>query len=213
MPEDQIEMNPGAPRLEVKHQRADESGFDRWLSKEKQVALKKGDKVQLIVTIDHGPRYVYLYWYNADGEPERLWPRDEDIENQPLVSSIRTPKMDDTERWHTIDNDPGAELAFVAVRSTPLDADELKRLEQQVAYSRGANQLKEVFHFASEDQKFKERFIDRGLAENRGFSGTTTSRSSPLDKQFEKALTETFKFESYHGVVIPHVRVKTPARD
>ena len=197
-PDPNVKLADGKPRLEIHHQKSREKSVFRKLNHDKQLALVAGDKVQLHVTI-RGPKkkYVYLYWYNAHGQPERLWPRDKDLADQQPVSDVWTPNPDDHDRWHRIDDKLGAEMAFVAVRSEPLDAEKIRDFERQTAYSRDAIELTEVYHFASDDQQITTRF-----------AGTVTSSSRPLDRKFEQSLYDEFEFESFHAIVIPHVRAR-----
>jgi predicted Ser/Thr protein kinase len=191
------------PRLEIHHQRFRESGRYRVLSEDKQLALEARDKVQFIVNVNGPPQYVYLYWYDADGKPQRLWPLDEDLAKQHKVDQVRSPTPDRTiDKWYTLDNDPGPEVLLLAVRDEPLSVKQVEQLESRIAYSRDANALADVYHFGSDDQEIQKRFVDRGLAK------VVSSRKDPLDKDFESALGELFN--SFHGVMVPHVEVATP---
>ncbi|MCH8923122.1 MAG: protein kinase [Planctomycetes bacterium] len=191
------------PHLEIHHQRFRESGRYRVLSEDKQLALEARDKVQFIVKIKGQPQYVYLFWYNAEGKPKRLWPLDADLDKQQKVNQVISPVQDgEIAKWWTLDNDPGPEVLLLAVRDEPLSKEQLRVLESRKAYSRHANALTDVYHFGSADQEIPKRFVDRGLAK------VVESRKDPLDEKFRAALCELFN--SCHGIMVRHVKVATP---
>jgi predicted Ser/Thr protein kinase len=174
---------PGSPQLALHVQSAGESGVWRPFGG-RQMALREGDKVQLHVALDR-PRYVYLYWFNAQGEPDRLWPKAAD--GQRPTAKLQSPPGND--EWWTIDAKQGAEMALVAVRDEPLSAGALAEFESRLAFGQGEIRMDEVFHVASPE-------LERGLA------GVVTSRKNPLAKDFEAAVRSTFS--AFHGVVVPH---------
>ncbi len=177
------QLPPGTPRLEIHYQGATETGVWRPLSG-KGLALHEGDRVQFHVTLGE-PRYVYLYWYDTEGKPQRLWPLDG--EEPEKVSHVSSPSADD--EWRSIDSARGVEMALVAVRDEPFTAEELADFERQPAFDVGDIRLSEVYHVASGDLQ-------------RGLGGIVKSRKNPLDKNFERTLSG--RFTSYHGLVIPH---------
>ncbi|HEY2148104.1 MAG TPA: protein kinase, partial [Pirellulales bacterium] len=176
-----IPFEPTTPKLEVHYQAAGEKGA--WHILDRRSVLHAGDRVQMHVTLEV-PRYVYMYWYDAEGKPTRLWP--EAPANQQKVAKVDSPKKRD--EWHKVDEQLGAEFLLVAARDKPLIDDELDRFEKQLAYSKNEIRLDGVFPVGSKD-------VSRGLA------GIVQSRKNPLDSGFESLLEQTFS--AYHGLVIP----------
>ncbi len=177
------DLPAGAPRLEIHFQGAGEQGVYHPLSG-KPLALHEGDKVQLHVELGE-PRYVYLYWYDAAGKPNRLWP--ENVDRQQKLSRVSSPAGEDN--WHIIDANVGAEMAIVAASDRPLSAGDLAEFEAQSPHTGDALRLQEVFQLASAD-------VERGLG------GIVKSQKNPLAAQFRETLKNNF--DSFHGLVIPH---------
>ena len=72
--------------LEIHLQRKKQKDLSKVLT-EDDIPLRDGDKLQFHGYIEGGG-YVYIYYYDAEGMPTRLWPdRDE-----PLKISSRSPK-------------------------------------------------------------------------------------------------------------------------
>jgi predicted Ser/Thr protein kinase len=184
-----IPFEPTTPKLELHYQAAKDQGV--WHPLNRNDILHEGDKVQMHVTLGV-PRFVYLYWYDVEGKPKRVWPLE--ATNQTPVKKVDSPERKD--EWHVVDAQRGAEFLLVAARDKPLQGDELDRFEKQLAYSKDAVRLDAVFPIGSKD-------LSRGLA------GIVKSRKDPLDSEFEKTLGDTFP--SYHGLVIPHQAVAVKA--
>jgi Domain of unknown function (DUF4384) len=185
------QLRIGTPRLEVHFQRAGERGVWNPLTG-KKMSLHEGDKVQLHVsTLGEEPRYLYLYWYDAEGHAKRLWPKDEDVNSQQPQTHISVPAGED--EWFLIDSQRGAEMPLVAASDKPLTPQQLSDFERHLAFGPSDIHLDEVFHLAS-DQLAQE--ISRGLG------GIVKSQKNPLSPDFEAALKSNF--ETYHGLVIPH---------
>src|SRR5205823_4287059 len=142
------------------------------------LALHEGDKVQLHASVlGDVPRYVYMYWYDVDGKPKRLWPKEEEIDHQRPVTHVDLPGGKDQDLWYAIDAQRGAETLLVAVRDQPLAADTIRELDKLSAYASGDIKLDDVFHIAS-DQLSKE--ISRGLG------GVVQSLKNPLSGDFQQ---------------------------
>ena len=182
-----VAFAPGTPKLDINYQAATEKGVYYPLGGKPWV-LHEGDKVQLHVALGT-PRYVYLYWYDVDGTPKRLWPLDP--EHQRKVRKVDSPEGNDD--WHGIDYKRGTEFVMVAARDEPLKADELLRFEKQTAYSKDAVRLNDVYQIGSKE-------VSKEI--NRGLAGIVKSRKDPLEPAFEKNVNDTFA--SFHGLVIPH---------
>ncbi len=185
-----VTLEPTTPQLEVDYQAATESGTARPINwnplQGKPLALHEGDKVQLHVKLGV-PRFVYLYWYDAAGKPQRLWPVD--AGHQQKVTKVDSP--DGRDDWHLVNADRGAECALVAVRDEPLDAAGLERFERLAAYDRNANRVDEVFQIGFGSQEL-----------SRGLGAVVKSRKDPFNPEFEQDLKATFA--AFHGLVVPH---------
>ncbi|HEV2971142.1 MAG TPA: protein kinase [Pirellulales bacterium] len=177
-------FSPGTPKLDIDYQAATEAGVWHPLGG-KPLILHEGDKVQFHVKLDV-PRYVYLYWYDVNGKPERLWPVDAD--HQSPVMKVDSPEAADD--WRGIDSQRGAEFVMVAARDEPLLGAELSRFERQSAYPKNAVRLSDFYQVGSKEL-------------SRGLGAVVKSRKDPLDIAFEKTLHSTFA--SFHGLVIPHL--------
>jgi serine/threonine protein kinase len=177
------ELPATAPRLEIHYQGANEQGVYHPMTGT-PLTLHEGDKVQLHVSIGE-PRYIYLYWYDAAGKPKRLWP--ETAEHQQKLTQVSSPEGEN--EWHTIDANRGAEMAVVAARNEPLSASELAEFEAASPHTGDAIRLQEVFQLASAD-------VERGLG------GVVKSQKNPLAADFRETMQK--RFDSFHGLVIPH---------
>ncbi len=180
--------NPSTPKLEIDYQKNGVEGVYDVLAEGKGQALHEGDKVQLHVTLGV-PRYVYLFWYDAEGHPQRVWPADPN--NQKKVTKVDYPEKEND--WPKITGPIGPETLVVGVRDEPLSAAELAKFESQRAYSTGDIKLDDIYDIGSKEIKQLHR----------GLGAIVTSRKNPLDSDFQKSLASTFS--SFHGEVIPHV--------
>ncbi len=178
-------FDPTWPKLQVDYQSAKEEGV--WHPLNRNDVLHEGDKVQMHVSLGV-PRYVYLFWYDVDGKPTAVWPRDPS--NQTKTKKVDWPENKD--EWEKIDIQIGAEFLLVAARDEPLQGDELKRFESQLPYAKDVVRLDAVYPVGSPEL-------------NRGLAGLTKSRKNPLEPAFEETLKQTFP--AYHGLVIPHQAV------
>ena len=116
------------PSLEIHLQRADEtSGYHRVSNRE--VPIRDGDKLHLRVTLPE-PRFIYLYWFDADGMATRFWP--ETPEQQQLAREIWSPpRAADPVRqvWHRMGGNGGIEMILAATSAQRLNAEELAMFE------------------------------------------------------------------------------------
>ncbi len=175
-------FEPTTPQLAIHYQAANVKGEAQVVGRD--TVLHAGDKVQIHVTIQT-PRYLYVYWYGADGRPQRLWP--EDPAKQTKTAEIHIPN--DRDSWEKVDDELGTECLVVAARDEALDAAALARFEQNEPYAKGDVRVDQVYPLGSRD-------LSRGLA------GVVKSRKNPLNPEFEKTLTEMFA--AFHGFVLPH---------
>ncbi len=181
----------GSPTLRIIRQAAEESGtfhaFDGATDR-----LREGDKIQFhIVTRGEVKRFVYFYWYDFDGRPQRLWPADEQIDHQQPIAKLDLPNTGDDNEFYPIDSKLGAQVALLATRDTPLTRAELTAFEARPAFSANALRLDGVFHITSNTE------LQRGLG------AVVKSRKNPLDPAFEQHLKSTFDY--FHGMAIPVV--------
>ncbi len=176
----------GTPQLEIDYQSPQEKGVSHaWHPLDgKPLTIHEGDKLQFHVTLGV-PRFVYLFWYDANGKPTVLWPLDP--AKQQAVERVDSPQGEDL--WHGVDSEQGAECFLAAVRDQPLDAAALERFAQQTAYAKGDIRPDGVYSLGSAE-------LSRGLAP------VVKSKKNPFAPQFEKSLAATFS--SHLGAVIPH---------
>jgi predicted Ser/Thr protein kinase len=184
-----VALHPGTPILAIDYQRANQTGVYNPLGG-KEMVLHEGDKIQVHVKVlGDQPRYVYLYWFDTDGKPTRLWPKDADLDDQKPKTEVSYPDNDDPNSWALIDASRGAETALVAVRDQPLSREQIKVMDGQRAYAPGSVRLTEVFQLASGEL-------------NRGLGAIVKSQKNPLSLDFAQTLKDNFA--DYHGMVIPH---------
>jgi hypothetical protein len=188
--EPSIPFDPTWPKLEVHYQAANDMGVSHVLNRND--VLHEGDKVQMHVTLGV-PRYVYLVWYDVEGKPTIVWPRDPSDQHKTM--KVDWPK--DKDDWEKIDSQRGTEFLLVAARDEPLQGDELVRFGSQLPYAKDAVRLDAVYPVGS-------------TALSRGLAGITHSRKDPLEPAFEETLGRTFS--AYHGLVIPHQAVAVESK-
>ncbi|HEY2826936.1 MAG TPA: protein kinase [Pirellulales bacterium] len=188
-----VSLPVGTPKMEIDYQSVTQKGVWSPLGG-KQMVLHEGDKFQIHVSIlGDVERYVYLFWFDTEGNPTRLWPEEKDLDHQRPVKSVSYPDSNDENLWQTVDANRGAETALVAVSDKPLTREQLAKFDQLPAYAAGTIKLDEVYQVASTELAHE---ISRGLG------GVVSSRKDPLSPDFEKKLKDTFAV--YHGMVIPH---------
>ena len=170
------------PELDVHFQRAQEHGTFRKLSA-RDVPLRNGDKVQLHVR-GVKPGYLYLYWYDQAGKPNRLWPADP--QQQRAVQQVSLPNAD--QLWFKVDGKPGIEMILAAMTDSPVSAAELDKFEGRFAFSSPVPSISTL--------------LPLPVTHTRGITTVVESAKGPLSPSFEKALKA--KFPDYRGMVLPH---------
>ncbi|HEY2880816.1 MAG TPA: protein kinase [Pirellulales bacterium] len=195
-----LTLSVGTPTLEVFYQPHDDQGSKYRLRYHSQVP-HEGDGVKFeVTTAGDEPRYIYLYWYDVDGKPQRLWPKDKgkdtDVDHQEKLSHLWEPA--EKNKWWGIDASRGAETALAFVRDEPLSRAELAEFEKNRPYGAGEVQNKHVYPFSSDELQTERRRDEK----TRGLTTIIESRDSPLSPEFEALLKE--KFAAYDGMVVPH---------
>jgi hypothetical protein len=182
--------------LELHVQRAAQNDQSRLLS-QNDIPLLEGDKVQLHASLAD-PGYIYLFWYDAEGEPKRLWPPDEQsLDAQEPVIEVWSPP--NAERgwqaeWWPVTGKPGTEMAIVGVSDEPLTAAQLQAFEtKRLKIPPELDRTTSLIEFA---QPPLARHRSRGLAK------TTVISAKKTLWDFEPQLRETFR--AYHGWLFLH---------
>jgi predicted Ser/Thr protein kinase len=184
-----LNVPQGTAYLDVYYLPTDEQGTPQRLRGSK-IVPREGDRIKFKAIVkDDVPRYMYLYWYDTEGRPQRLWPKNP--ADQEKVTRMTEPAADND--WWALDASRGDEMVLVFVRDEPLTADQLAEFEQLRPYASGEIQRKSVYEFASKELSDE---LSRGLA------AVVTARENPMSPQFKQALEE--KAEVYNGMVIPH---------
>jgi len=179
----------GTAYLDVYYLPASEQGTPARLRGSK-IVPREGDRIKFKAIVkDAVPRYMYLYWYDTDGRPQRLWPKNP--ADQEKITQMSEPAADND--WWTLDASRGDEMVLVFVRDEPLTPEELAGFEQLRPYASGEIQRKSVYEFASRELSDE---LGRGLAT------IVTARENPMSPQFKQTLEE--KASVYNGMVIPH---------
>jgi predicted Ser/Thr protein kinase len=196
----QFKVSAGAPDLKIHFHKAMQKNTDFLNDKD---VLREGDEIQLHVKILGAapePRYIYLYWYDNEGKPNRLWPpQNSDLDKQQLLTKVVLPDQTSPlpppgkENWFPILGDRGAEMALVALRTEPMPREQVERFDRMLAYVPSNEVPDKVYHLESE-QLSEE--ISRGLG------GVVQSQRSPLSPEFQRALKEDFPV--YRSLIIPH---------
>jgi hypothetical protein len=187
----QLKLNvpQGTAYLDVFYLPADEKGTPERLRGSK-IVPREGDRIKFKAIVkDDAPRYMYLYWYDTDGRPQRLWPKNP--ADQKKVTQMTEPAAEND--WWALDASRGDEMVLVFVRDEPLTAGELAEFEGLRPYGAGEIERKSVYEFASKELSNE---LSRGLA------AVVTARENPMSTQFKQALEE--KTSAYNGMVIPH---------
>ena len=188
-----LNLDSGTPTLDVRYQKAVEKGGTHSVRDENyKYVAGEGDKVKFSVsTAGDEPRYLYVYWYDADGKPERLWPATAEPGDQTPQTTLTYPQKRNAFRG--VDASKGSELVLAFVSDKALTQSELEEFEKQRPYRAGEVVSPTAYEIAPEPVK-KE--IHRGLG------GIVEAREGVLSADFEEALNK--KFSSYDGIVIPH---------
>jgi hypothetical protein len=176
-------MSSAGVHLEIHCQRKTEEESFHALSP-KDPPLTNGDKVQIHVESAQ-PQYLYVYWYDPQGQSRRLWPAAP--ESQQEMTELALPP--DRDQWFTIDGSRGNEMVVVGATEKPLDATALAALEQTPSFAAGSHTVTGPL------------FLPISGTE-RGLGAVVTSRKSPLDSRFEDRLRTDFA--TYRGMVVPH---------
>ncbi len=192
-----LNLPPGTPTVEAYYQAATENGIHHRL-RYSPIVVHEGDKVRFVVsTAENEPRYLYLYWYDANGKPQRLWPDEKsDLDHQQKLSRLSVPN--DKDDFWGLDASQGAETVLVFAREKPMSRSELDEFEHQTPYHAGEVQLDKIYAFSSAGLS-EERGRDE---HSRGLTTIVKSRSNPLAPKFEQTLAANSA--EYDGLVIPH---------
>jgi hypothetical protein len=176
-----IQLPPGVVSLDITYQKANEKGtWQNARAGDHPVVLQEGDKVQFKVNVGgQAKRYLYLYWYDTQGKPDRLWPTKPDLDKQQSVAEVMCPVQ--AKNWYSIDSTQGCEMALAFARELPLSREELGEFERQTPFNASRKKLEKAFRFNSYEP-----------AEQQGLISTS----------FAKQLRTICS--AYDGIVIPH---------
>jgi hypothetical protein len=86
--------------------------------------LQNGDHVRLNAEDIRG-QYTYVYWYDADGQPQRLWP-EADSSKQAAKRSLTLPPTG----GYPVEGNRGTECVLVAVTPKPLTNEQIATLDK-----------------------------------------------------------------------------------
>lgn len=214
--------------LEIIFQRAGDSRWDVLHSDD--VPLRAGDKIQIHVEMMR-PTFVYLYWFDAEGKPNRLWPKS--LDQQPMTGEIWDPPRaanPEKQKWHLIGGPVGMESVIVATSEKSLGESELREFEKtklRIAWlnesgkpvtfgydpERGlvaiveapkhpTDEKNRAYLIVPEDSARRLVLIDPAEQE-RAIVGTVESPKLPRTyADFHSTLRN--RFQSYSGFVLPH---------
>src|SRR5262249_21989019 len=145
-----------------------------------KIVPREGDRIKFKAVVkDNVPRYMYLYWYDVNGQPQRLWPKDADPAKQTKVAQMTEPEED--RKWWSLDASRGDEMVLVFARDEPLTPEQLAEFELLRPYAAGEIQRKYVYEFASKELSAE---LSRGLA------AVVTARENPMSPEFKRILEE-----------------------
>lgn len=190
---------PNASRLTAEMklhlQRASEkSGFRRLAASD--LPVRDNDKVQLHVELNR-PGYIYLYWYDANGKPTRLWPKD--LTQHTKLTELWEPPLSfpgELQTWHVVGGDFGPELIVAAVAETKLTAQYAADFESS------------CIRYAKRDADGE--LVDLGPSQERGPVATAQTVKTPvpsrqkrfiLPDQFESRLVFLSQDRDQHGPI------------
>ena len=91
--------------------------------------LRDKDRIQLHASVAAG-QYVYIFWYDAEGRPKRLWPSDPLRATAP-GTLVLPAKPDDASAplWYPIQGERGVECVLLAAAEEPLSKEDVAELE------------------------------------------------------------------------------------
>ncbi|QDU62465.1 Serine/threonine-protein kinase PrkC [Planctomycetes bacterium Pan216] len=198
-----VEMLGSAEEIDltVDVQRADwKQDFFRLHSRSESVRI--GDLVRITVDLDEAS-YLYLYWYDADARPHRLWPPSDNITHQsPVRHHTSPPTLPESELqpWHEVGSSPGTEMILALASDRPLDEGALALFEE-----RRPKLLRDADKRAGTPEHPVAVSSQRVVRETeRAPVGVVASRLGGrrvLDEDFESVLRK--QFSSYSGIVFP----------
>jgi hypothetical protein len=84
--------------------------------------LRNGDQIRLVADNVRG-QYVYLYWYDSEGAPQRLWP--EDNAKPQTAQSLALPSSG----AYPVEGNCGTECVLLAIASEPLTREQIETLD------------------------------------------------------------------------------------
>jgi serine/threonine protein kinase len=128
------------PNLQIHFQKHDnESTYSKALA-DADLPLQVGDKLQFHVAELSKPMYAYIYWINADGDPQRVWPdTSEPLAKQTPVATLSSPPGANdavNPEWWAVHNVGGPMLFFVGLSEKPLEAEQLEAFEGESSLMR-----------------------------------------------------------------------------
>jgi serine/threonine protein kinase len=187
-----VATNSG-PYLEILFQRAaDKVGYRRLEATD--LPLSKGDKLQLHAVLPT-PSYAYLYWYDENGKPKRLWPAEP--AHVERVSEIWNPPTSDTgwQTWHVIGGAAATEMALLAVSDAPIAPADLQQFETAHCRLQSDSSAPEKLIAVVYPATAKE-------AASRNINETTVTLKEPLQTEFENEMRR--RFRAYFALGFPH---------
>jgi hypothetical protein len=159
--------------------------------------LREGDLIGIEVLLDE-PAYAYVFWCDAEGNLERLWPApDAPLDGQQKVRTVTIPQASPgsslPSALRPLEGVTGAEMVVACVNDKPLSAQELRSLEERkfVLEERlsAEGRFVEYYHPKAVDGRGQPRGLGKKLVE----SGKLRS------KDFEPELAR--RFRAYHGML------------
>ena len=192
MPAPSVAADRG-PYLEIHFQRAaDKVGYRRLEAAD--LPLGKGDKVQLHAVLPT-PSYAYLYWYDENGKPKRLWPAEP--AHVERVSEIWDPPTSDTgwQEWHVIGGAAATEMALLAISAAPIAPADLQQFETTHCRLRSDSSAPEKLIAVVYPATATE-------AGAHNIDETTVTLKEPLQTDFETEMRR--RFRAYFALGFPH---------
>jgi hypothetical protein len=128
------------PNLQIHFQKHDnESTYSKALA-DADLPLQVGDKLQFHVAELPKPMFAYIYWINANGEPQRVWPdTSEPLAKQTPIDTLSSPPGANdpvNPEWWAVHNVGGPMLFFVGLAEKPLDEKQLEAFEGESSLMR-----------------------------------------------------------------------------
>ena len=134
----------------------------------------------------------YLYWYNAEGIPTRLWP-DKDPHHPIAVRSLVLPEKG----WYPVQGKHGTECALVALAPKPLAKEQLLELDHTRLILPPAADANQGFQLVA-----SLAAADPTRSAHRDLGKPEPARSSLSDTELVKRL-EAMSMR-YYGFLLPH---------